>query len=250
MKLQVPIAIVASATQALAVCTKWEAKRHTLTNAYDILSDDPHAVERIECPAGGEPCRIPGPKEYNITVRPYIELTSGTVHGGEYDAREIADEEADAIYSLVEQDYNDYEESGKGSNGTNSVTPGRRIRFAPLSGLVSSAELVEPGNDTSYFEVEPGKWAELEWAAFHVYAYGVLGGCDNATLNGKNVNVAAPYSGPGQNATQTRLLDGRWNKFWDNLTSESEEPESGAATFGVGLGGLFGGVCGRCCGLG
>lgn len=79
MKLQAPIAIVASATQALAVCTKWEAQRGTRR---DILNHDLHLVERLECPAGGDPCRLPGPKEYHITVRPYIQFSADTLHGG------------------------------------------------------------------------------------------------------------------------------------------------------------------------
>lgn len=97
--------------------------------------------------------------------------------------------------------------------------------------------------------MEAGKWPELRWSAYHVFSYGVLGGCTNETLNGKVVQVTAPYSGPKQNATQTRLLDGQWRKNSDNLTTEDDpekskdasedDPESDAALLGTGS--LFGG---------
>ncbi|KAK8137148.1 hypothetical protein PG984_005088 [Apiospora sp. TS-2023a] len=260
MKLQTPIVVVASATQALAVCSKWEGEKYSSSDPRDMLNDDTHIVERLECPGpveGGKPCRLPGPKEYHITVRPYIALAATTVHGGEYNAHDIADDEAEAIYRLVEKAYNEHEAADpRNKNGTNnSVTrDGRRIQFGPLSGLVSTAELTRPDDD--WFEVEAGKWAELGWSAYHAYAYGVLGGCDNETLNGKVAQVAAPYSGPKQNATQRRLLDGQWSKHWDNLTNEEkddpertkDDPESGAAM--LGMDSLFGGAPGRCCRLG
>ncbi|KAK8045941.1 hypothetical protein PG996_014005 [Apiospora saccharicola] len=211
-----------------------------------VVADDTHVVERLECPAeGGKPCRLPGPKEYHITVRPYIAFSATTVHGGEYDAHDLADDEAEAIYRLVEKEYNDYEAANpRNKNGTNSVTrDSRRIQFVPLSGLVSTAELTRSDDDDDdWFEVEAGKWAELGWNAYHAYALGVLGGCTNESLNDKVAQVAAPYAGQKQNATQLRLLDGQWMQTSDNLTSERDEPErskddpeSGAAMLAMGL---------------
>ncbi|KAK8062717.1 hypothetical protein PG997_014814 [Apiospora hydei] len=189
-----------------------------------------HVVERLECPAGHGKCRLPAASEYQVTARPFITFGGNVVHGGEHSASALANDEAAAIYRMVEKAYNDKE--AKYANG--SAAPARSVKFAPLSGAVSTADLGD-----AYFEVDEGDWAALRWGAYHVYSSGVLGGCSNETLNGKAAEVAAPYSGPKQNATQTRFLDGSWskssNKIGNNDTKQEEEdPDSGAAMIAMG----------------
>lgn len=67
-------------------------------------------------------------------MRPFIGLSAAKGHGGEYDAHEIADDEADAIYRLAEQDFNEHEEYQQGSNDINSVTPQPTRQVCPAVG--------------------------------------------------------------------------------------------------------------------
>ncbi|KAK8054530.1 hypothetical protein PG994_009597 [Apiospora phragmitis] len=247
MRLQVPVAIVASATQALAVCTEWEHSRNYENSQAEIPTDNQLEIEHLECPARKEDCRLAGPKEYNVTAHPFIELVGARVHGGNYPLPwALPRDEADAIYRLAEQGFNDEEDRARNRSARKDRPP-HHHRFAPLAGTVSSANL-----SRSMLDVGAGHNVSLGWNPYHVISNGVLGGCSNETLNGKLVAVAAPFRGPRQEVDQTRLLDGVWIKTGDgdkdgetNGTSDGEgdgegqtkedDPDSGAAMLSMGL---------------
>lgn len=148
--------------------TDWEHNGGSFQPAFS------RPVDYLPCPNNATaPCQLPR-RSYNVTVNRDLSIYNSWPV---VDITQVA--EADSIFALAADAF--YRQMG--------VTNTSGYEFITRSGAVSSYMLSEP----SYFEADPGMGRTLLWDPFMMYSVGILGGCDNASLNGLRVTAGAGY---------------------------------------------------------
>ncbi|TPX11685.1 uncharacterized protein E0L32_007664 [Thyridium curvatum] len=189
---------------ATAVCTTFKASKTDQENGLKYEAGSLITVERTPCPEGTSAgCTVPAPKVYNVTARREIWRVDDLL-GLHY---HLPTEEQDAIFKLASDAY---------YNERDWYTEKDRELWVSISSQANSSELVE--KRSRLLHVEPGKETQLQYKWFRSMAWGVLGGCTNASLENVQVQVTAPF----MRSYIPDQLPGLWTSTTDKIGQKSE----------------------------
>ncbi|KAI0198228.1 hypothetical protein F4808DRAFT_267018 [Astrocystis sublimbata] len=195
---------------ASAVCTGWDQDHFSIDDGSRFSTHFSQTVDVMQCPADSQSSCQFDRKSYDITAERALESGVRSL--------DLPEDEADAIFKLVQRAFN------------KELNSNKTWEFKTIETNVSTESTNILGTDSIILEVKPGENKSLEWTSFYAYSFGMLSGCTNETLNNMTVMAATPYLDKEPRLNNRTVLAGTWG----SVVPHDDDNDSGASSFKVG----------------